>query len=72
MVWQFNGLNESIGRVTGNAKCGRYVFQSLMVKAVDFDNWLTINFGNARPFFNLYLVDQDRSRVAGVIVVQGS
>src|SRR5215207_6588233 len=56
--------------MTGNLKRGRNIFESLMMKAVDLDNWLAIDLGNTCSFFDLHFMHKYCPLVAGVIVVE--
>jgi|CXWJ01.1.fsa_nt_gi hypothetical protein len=70
MVGQFYCLHQPIRRVTCNSKRGRDVFESLVVVAVDSHDRLAKHIGEARPFFDLYLMNQRMPHIAGIRMIE--
>ena len=71
VVGKFDGFNESIWGMARDAQGGRDVFESLMVVAVDFDDWLTQYVRDARTFLYFHFVHKHGPQVAGIGMVQG-
>ena len=72
MFRQFYGFNQSIRGSTGYAQNRSYIFETLVVQAVDADNRLTKDLCDAGTLFELHLMDEHRPTVAGVIMVERS
>ena len=70
MVREFNGFDQSIRGMTRNPERGCNVFESLMVQAVDLDDGLTKDLGDACPFFEFHFMDKHCPHVAGVGMIE--
>ena len=71
MIRQLHGFHQTIGGETGDAKRGSDVFQSLVVQAVDPDDRLPIDLSNMRPFLELHFMNEDRTLVSRIIMIEG-
>ena len=70
MIRKFDRLDESIGGMACNAECRRNILESLMMVAVDFDDWLSQHICNMRTFFDLHFMHKHRPHVAGVGMIE--
>ena len=71
MLRQFHGFDQSIRGATGYTQNRSYIFETLVVQAVDLDNGLTKDLGETRPFFDLHFMNKNHSLVTGVGMVEG-
>ena len=70
MIGQLDRFHQSIRRITGYAQRGGDVLESLVVEAVDFDNWLAKYLSHMSAFFDFDFVNKDCPHVAGVGMIQ--
>ena len=70
MIRKFDRLDESIGGMTGNSQGRCDFFESLMMMAVDLDDWLSQHICNMRTFFDLHFMRKHRPHVTRVGMIK--
>ena len=70
MVRQLYCFDKPVRGMARNPQRGGYLFQSLVMKAVHSDDWLTVDLGDMGTFFDLDFMNKSGPPITGIIVIE--